>query len=199
MAKFKFKSADYLCGNYLVDFREQYRQEKKEDDPLIVEVDIAYRQAADREWRKYGTYTMNLGKNITEAKYLKIERKFLEDPKYRKGFFTEGKEWTESFDLDAYLKYKIHPRLRIAISAMQCKPSEKVKDEELASLKVGGVDKFSRMSKRELYWFLSSNAEEVRQYKPKSRKQYLNALRWAARGVNPDLAMRKAKLRKKAR
>ena len=151
-----------------------------------------------------------------EKHHINFVNKFLHNPEYRAKFFRGGVEWDgvisekvdykNTQDLTKYQKdskiednagtFDIHPRcaeMIVRLNRMDIDDTEEI-EKALRKLKSYGLDGFSYLTEDELVLMVSKEAiDEVCRDDRISggSKEFIEILQWIARGLKPDLAIRK--------
>ena len=128
--------------------------------------------------------------DISASKYEQFVTKFLTNPSCRKELLVDGDNWAGVFRIE---KKMIHPRCEGLVRKIESMKEEKLRFRDFASLKTFGQDGYSRKKIPELEEFLGE--EKVWKIKEDERMEdealYVSALRWMARGLSPNHAIRK--------
>ncbi len=126
----------------------------------------------------------------SQSAWVQFIEKFVSDPKYRQKFLIEGKGWDGTIKQE---KTDIHPKCASAIAQIEKTKESKLKFHIFANLKTFGQDAFSRKKTPELEELLGE--KKVTEIKADERmeddKLYAAALKWCARGLSPNHAVRK--------
>lgn len=116
--------------------------------------------------------------------------KFLADVKYRKTLLIKGDGWDGAVEKP---KSVVHPKCASAIARIEHTREQKLNFRIFADLKTFGQDAFSRKKSAELEEIVGG--ENVAVIKADERmsdeRLYTSALKWCARGLSPNHAVRK--------
>ena len=124
--------------------------------------------------------------------YNSFIKEFLTDPASRKEFETEdGGTW--SGRMDFVTATGVNKKCYDAISRLNKAKPNKLKFKFFAELKTYGMDRFSRMKKEKLVELLPENEVAYAEQAFEEEKAQLTCLRWMARGLEPELSVRKVK------
>ncbi len=139
--------------------------------------------------KKESTYYAALG-GCTESIWVQFQDKFLAHPKFRKKYLIDGEGWDGEVVRE---KTDIHPKCASAIARLEKTKESKLNFRMFAALRTFGFDSFSRKKAPELEKFLGE--DKVAQIKSDERMKepslYASALKWCARGLSPNHAIRK--------
>lgn len=182
----------YKHQNTKVTFKENEEEALyclKDGDPYYLAVDITI----VRDGVLYSRYFRSFDKEVNALRYQNFIKKFLEDPSYRESFLVDSyPKW------EGIIRYtsdkegvKINKKCENAIHRLMKNKNPKFKD--FLELKTFGMDGFSRMSKEHLSPMIAP--EEIARIKGEFEddKLVLEAMRWKARGLSSDYAIRKVK------
>jgi len=170
----------YTSGNISVTF--------KKDDDYIDNICKIYIFVED-ENTEIAYYVKEVAVDVNKKHFLNFVKKFLSNPEYRKTYIVGG-NWEETMVLENK-KTDINEECRTAISKLNNKETKKFSD--FASLKTYGRDKFSNMKLDELQLLLKTKDIEVIRDSFEDNPPFLTTLRWKARGLNTEDAIRKVK------
>lgn len=115
-------------------------------------------------------------------------KKFLQDVEYRQQFLVYGK-WNEKIPLPDTAD--VHPECKKQIEYINS--SEVLRFKDFANLKTYGIDKYSKAKLEELEAIIPLDQQDAIKKVFKDKKYILAALRWVARGLKAEHAIRKVK------
>ncbi len=196
---FEAQKKVYHIGDVEVEFRpwteEYYFLQRKggvPDDPLLQtdNVDIVVRWKDEQDVESF--YVKSFEK-LSDSKYTQFIEKFLVDPKYRDTYLVGGENWPGVLKLQGEEKPAVHPKCASSIKKIENTREQKLRFQDFAQLKTYGLDSFSRKKIPELEALVGADA--IAEIKMDSRmeddKLYSTALKWCARGLSPQHAVRK--------
>ena len=192
-----FRKETYKDGKYRVIFDEPdwYALDAyKNGEPYFLAISIRiFKTGEDGKERELGSYLKEFKKEPNVAHVSKFIDKFLADKEYRKQYFVNGKEWE-----DVILpkeKSSVNPRCASAIRQLNERKENKLKFKDFANLKTYGMDGFSRMKEDKLKELIGEEAvKKVISELADDVKMQNSAYKWIARGLRPNLAIRKVKI-----
>ena len=132
-------------------------------------------------WEENDTFNSNV--------YNKFIKRFLTDIAFRNALAHEGEEWTGIIEYTS--KKGINIKCEKAIHNLNKQKNPKFKD--FSQLKTYGMDSFSRMKAEKAIEIIGESKYQQLKTEFDDDKVLLNAMRWTARGLKPDLAVRKVK------
>ena len=170
---------DYFCAFKSSDF---------DDSELETEnVDVFVRGSNFR-----ASYYKQFQK-LSDSAYTQFIEKFLADFQYRCNFLTDGENWTGELKVLGEEKPLIHPKCASEIKRIENTQDDRLKFRDFANLKTFGMDFFSRKKIPELEKILDESQVVV--IKSDARMSdttlYTSALKWCARGLSANHAVRK--------
>ena len=159
------------------------------DDPLLQtdNVDVIIKWTEENKESFY----RKCFDSISDSKYTQFVEKFLADATYRKNFLLNGAGWEGT--VKAKEKPPIHPKCTSAIKRIEKAKESKLKFKDFAQLKTYGRDSFSRKKVPELEELVGEAVtQEIKtDARMEDEKLYASALKWCARGLSPQHAVRK--------
>ena len=123
--------------------------------------------------------------------YSNFVRKFLEDVEYRKGLEVSGNHWLGVLPYTD--KSGVNAKCAKKIKILNNKKEKNLKFKDFAELKTYGLDKYSQMKYEDLIEFVEEDALKKIENEFFERKLVVRALRWNARGLKPQLCIRRVK------
>ena len=192
----EFRKETYKQGKYRIIFDEPdwYALDAfKNGEEYFLAISIrVFETGDDGKERELGSYLKEFNKEPNVAHVSKFIDKFLSDKEYRKQYFVNGKEWE-----DVILpkeKSSVNPRCASAIHQLNERKESKLKFKDFANLKTYGMDGFSRLKENSLKELIGEEAvKKVSSELADDEKMRLTAYKWIARGLKPNLAIRKVK------
>lgn len=179
----------YKDGNISVRFKDDEREmlyRLKDGEPCYYAVDIVVKE----ESKVIARYGRVFEEEINSGHYNHFVKKFLTDSKYRTKFVYEG-EWNGTIEFEA--PSGVNKECEEAIRRLNGRNSKKLNFKDFASLKTYGTDSFSRMKLDKLLEVVSKDDVDAIETTFDDEKVQLTALRWIARGLKTELAIRKIK------
>ncbi|MHA2500608.1 MAG: hypothetical protein ACXAEL_13660, partial [Candidatus Hodarchaeales archaeon] len=125
--------------------------------------------------------------------YARFVAKFLRDPEYRRQFQRQG-EWNGIIEFKAPSGHRINPVCQKGIRRLNSKRPGQLRFKNFMNLKTGGRDAFSRLKHTQLEALIPSSALKMIFQEEMDESMTLSCLRWVARGLKPQLAIRKVKI-----
>ncbi|MHA2296938.1 MAG: hypothetical protein ACXAEU_03085 [Candidatus Hodarchaeales archaeon] len=126
--------------------------------------------------------------------YHNFVRKFLKDPVYRQQYLVSG-QWAGSLTFHAQSGQEINPTCYKAIKRLNRKKG-KIKFKELMQLRTGGRDSYSGKSLAQLKGLVKPESYKRVMEEKLDGEMSKSCLRWIARGLKVELAIRKVKVDK---
>lgn len=186
------------------------RKFKNDDISVIINecADIVIKHLKYHEDIKAFKFEVSRNDCLTEIYYIEIEnnnlnkfnsvvKKFLEDPSYRKNLFRGYAGVTGEILEDWVVPYNyngVNLECVEQIKRINNAEIKKLKFKDFAELKTFGKDKFSNIKLKDIEPFLKEDDILMVQSDLKEEKLVLSALRWVARGLNVNCAIRKVKV-----
>jgi len=160
----------------------------KDGDELTYDIKIlVYNQN-----EKIAQYRLEYDWSIGTARFHHFVSKFLINPDYRRQFIIEG-EWEEKLEYTTPTGYRINPICRKGIDEINRMKNTQLRFKHFANLKTGGVDGFSRLKFETLHKMIPQRIIDQIKTEEMDESMTLNCLRWIARGLRPQRAIRKVK------
>jgi hypothetical protein len=124
--------------------------------------------------------------------YARFVAKFLRDPEYRRQFQQQG-EWNGTIEFKAPSGHQVNPICQKGIRRINNKHQNQLRFKHFMNLKTGGRDAFSRMKRSQLEALIPSSVLKMILQEEMDESMTLSCLRWIARGLKAQLAIRKVK------
>lgn len=133
-------------------------------------------------------YQREFTKEISAIHFQGFIKKFLEDPVYRQQFLVYG-NWDGEILLSPLMD--VHPECKKQIEYINNSKTLRFKD--FKNLKTFGIDRYSKAKLEELEAIIPQEQQDVVKKVFEDKQHILAALRWIARGLKPEHAIRKVK------
>lgn len=194
----EFKKETYKQGKYRIIFDEPdwYAFDAlKNNEEYFLAISIrVFQTDNDGKERELGSYFREFDKEPNRAHVSKFIDNFLADKEYRKQYFVDGKEWEDVILPKETSNPLINPRCALAIRQLNERKESKLKFKDFANLKTYGMDSFSRMKEDKLKDIIDEEiVKKVSSELADNEKMKVSAYKWIARGLKPNLAIRKVK------
>lgn len=138
---------------------------------------------------EFTRYRRDFDKKISAAHYDRFVKKFLRDQEYRQQYLLSGfTPWKGTIDEN---REDVHEDCRKQIERINQKKNLKFKD--FKNLKTCGLDKYSRLSLEKLEKELGQEQIAAIKSEFAENREILAAMRWCARGLKVQHAIRKVK------
>lgn len=138
--------------------------------------------------KEMATYQREFPKDISTIHFQGFIKKFLQDQSYRQQFLIYG-NWNGKILFPDLLD--VHPECKKQIEYINS--SEVLRFKDFANLKTYGIDKYSKAKLEELEAIIPLDQQDAIKKVFKDKKYILAALRWVARGLKVEHAIRKVK------
>ncbi|PGP18668.1 hypothetical protein COA01_23280 [Bacillus cereus] len=191
----KYVEQKYKKDNIQVQFTEDedaafYALKDGEEYFLCVAIKI---HELDENGKKkfLGRYFREFEQKVSSVSYNKFVQKFLTDPTYREEFHTDGEKWTGiiEFKTEKGVNQKcLHQIQRINSGNMK-----RLNFKDFANLKTYGLDSFSRVKLDKLLEIVPQADANLVNQAFQEEKHVVATLRWIARGLKTEHAIRKTK------
>lgn len=158
----------------------------KDGDDYFLCVDIIISHGG----KNISQYFKEFDKPVTSNHYSAFVKKFLENRTYRQAFLEEGELPWEGV-IPFQTNDGVNKKCRQVIEQLNNKKKPKFTD--FVRLKTYGSDSFSRMKIEKLKDYISESSLQLIEAELEDGKIQLNAIRWVARGLQTNLAIRKVK------
>ncbi|PLS19270.1 hypothetical protein CVD28_02330 [Bacillus sp. M6-12] len=159
---------------------------------LACTLKISVQKKRDDEWKPLGTYyhSWSNEEKFNHHTYHVFVKKFLESEEFRANLEQNGEKWAGTIP---YRNEK-GVSLKCADKIQELNNKKTYKFKDFAELKTYGFDKYSRMNLETLIEILpESSFKAIQEAFPDDKEILLRTLRWNARGLRTDLAIRKVK------
>lgn len=133
--------------------------------------------------------TWNAKEKLNTLTYSKFIKSFLEDLNFRNDLYYNGIPWNDTIKFSD--SNGVNSKCAATIERLN--KSKKLQFKDFASLKSYGFDKFSKMKYTNLVEIISSESLRLIENAFQEEELITKALKWTARGLKPELSIRKIK------
>ncbi|MCU7667617.1 hypothetical protein [Bacillus thuringiensis] len=164
----------------------------KDRVPYFLCVQVLVHELDENGKKKFlGRYFREFQEKVSSVSYNKFIQKFLEDPKYREQYHSDGGKWSGTIPFKT--EKGVNQKCESQIKRLNKTDAGKLKFKDFTSLKTFGLDGFSRAKYEKLAELVEDKDVKMIEQTFSDEKLVVNALRWTARGLAVGHAVRKVK------
>lgn len=191
----KYVEQKYKKDNIQVQFKEDEDAAFyafKDGDEYFLCVKVLIHELDENGKKQFiGRYFREFKSKVTSVSYNKFVQQFLENPEYREEFHTNGKKWNGIIPFQS--KKGVNQKCENQIKRLNQTDMGKLKFRDFAGLKTYGIDGFSRVKYEKLAELVEDKDVKTIEQSFDDEKLVVNTLRWVARGLIIEHAIRKVK------